>query len=89
MNKFELIGTVKQVYLDSVDIECDGELLEVQLNEAMCKYFIEIGDQLHIKGKITELQKKQIDGLLQKYGLYDFRNSYPNELSGGMRQRVG
>lgn len=54
MNKFELIGTVKNVYLDAVDIECDGELLEVQLNEAMCKYFIEIGDQLHIKGKICE-----------------------------------
>ena len=26
--------------------------------------------------------------LLKKYGLYDFRNKYPSELSGGMRQRV-
>lgn len=26
--------------------------------------------------------------LLKEYGLYDFRNSYPHELSGGMRQRV-
>ena len=26
--------------------------------------------------------------LLQKYGLWDFRNHYPNQLSGGMRQRV-
>lgn len=29
-----------------------------------------------------------IDVLLKKYGLYEFKNSYPNELSGGMRQRV-
>jgi len=43
---------------------------------------------LEIKGKITNEQKKRIDDLLKKYGLYDFRNSYPNELSGGMRQRV-
>ena len=26
--------------------------------------------------------------LLKKYGLYEFRNQYPNNLSGGMRQRV-
>ena len=26
--------------------------------------------------------------LLKSYGLYDFKNSYPKELSGGMRQRV-
>ena len=26
--------------------------------------------------------------LLKKYGLYEFRNSYPNNLSGGMKQRV-
>ncbi len=26
--------------------------------------------------------------LLKKYGLYEFRNQYPNSLSGGMRQRV-
>ena len=27
--------------------------------------------------------------LLKKYGLYEFRDSYPCNLSGGMRQRVG
>lgn len=29
-----------------------------------------------------------VKNLLEKYGLIDFRNSYPRELSGGMRQRV-
>ena len=35
--------------------------------------------------------KENIDyaiNLLKKYGLYDFRNQYPDNLSGGMRQRV-
>jgi len=31
---------------------------------------------------------QRIDELLKKYGLWEFKNSYPNELSGGMRQRV-
>ena len=31
---------------------------------------------------------KLAEELLKKYGLYEFKDSYPNELSGGMRQRV-
>ncbi len=32
--------------------------------------------------------KKYLESLLKKYGLYDFKDKYPNHLSGGMRQRV-
>lgn len=31
---------------------------------------------------------EKVDHLLTAYGLSDFRNSYPNQLSGGMRQRA-
>lgn len=31
---------------------------------------------------------KRVENLLKTYDLWDFRNMYPNELSGGMRQRV-
>ena len=38
-----------------------------------------------IKGKNA---KEKALSLLKKYGLYDFKDNYPDELSGGMRQRA-
>ena len=44
---------------------------------------------LEIKHQLTEENKKYVIDLLKTYGLKDFMNSYPANLSGGMRQRVG
>ena len=43
---------------------------------------------LEIKGKKTKENVKYVEDLLKKYNLYDFKDKYPSELSGGMRQRV-
>lgn len=43
---------------------------------------------LEIQKKLDNNHKKGIEGLLKDYGLWEFRNRYPKELSGGMRQRV-
>lgn len=43
---------------------------------------------LEIKNIDNVENRKYINDLLKKYGLEDFKNSYPNNLSGGMRQRV-
>ncbi len=43
---------------------------------------------LKINNKITDTKKEKVTNLLYKYGLKEFVNSYPNSLSGGMRQRV-
>ena len=43
---------------------------------------------LEIKGKKDEASKNYVEKLLKKYDLYDFKDKYPSELSGGMRQRV-
>jgi len=43
---------------------------------------------LEIKKKLTEENIERVVTMLKKYGLWDFRNNYPLELSGGMRQRV-
>ena len=43
---------------------------------------------LEISKTKTPENLEYIENLLKKYGLYNFRNSKPRELSGGMRQRV-
>lgn len=43
---------------------------------------------LEIKGKVKSEDKKRILDLLEKYGLKEFKDKHPSQLSGGMRQRV-
>ncbi|ERI89624.1 ABC transporter, ATP-binding protein [Clostridiales bacterium oral taxon 876 str. F0540] len=43
---------------------------------------------LKIQHKLSNESKEKINYLLKSYNLWDFRNHYPDELSGGMRQRV-
>ena len=44
---------------------------------------------LKIKNQLTKDNIQLVDDLLKKYGLWDFKDKYPNSLSGGMKQRVG
>lgn len=43
---------------------------------------------LEIQKNITAENKKYVEELLKKYDLYEFKDKYPTQLSGGMRQRV-
>ena len=43
---------------------------------------------LKIQKQDTEENRKYVLNLLKEYGLIEFINKYPNELSGGMKQRV-
>lgn len=43
---------------------------------------------LEIKNKISNKDQEYVLDLLKKYNLYDFKDKYPSELSGGMRQRI-
>ena len=43
---------------------------------------------LEVTNNKTEDNINKVINLLKKYGLYEFKDSYPNNLSGGMRQRV-
>ncbi len=44
---------------------------------------------LKLKGKIKKDDKEYVLKLLDTYGLSEFKDKFPNSLSGGMRQRVG
>lgn len=41
-----------------------------------------------VMGNLTDATRSKCDNLFRIYGLTDFQDSYPNALSGGMRQRV-
>ncbi len=43
---------------------------------------------LEIQGKVSDETKTMAEKLLDNYGLGEFKNHYPHQLSGGMRQRV-
>ena len=43
---------------------------------------------LELKGIKTNESREYVAGLLKKYNLYEFKDKYPQELSGGMRQRA-
>ncbi len=43
---------------------------------------------LEVQNKLSAETRESVRVLLNKYGLWDFRNSFPRQLSGGMRQRA-
>lgn len=43
---------------------------------------------LEIKNALNSENKEYVYQLLETYGLYEFRDKYPSQLSGGMRQRA-
>ena len=43
---------------------------------------------LEIKGLKSKENIEYVEDLLKKYNLYEFKDKYPSELSGGMRQRA-
>ena len=43
---------------------------------------------LEIQNKLTDEKKEYVDNLLNRYGLGEFKDKRPSQLSGGMRQRA-
>lgn len=43
---------------------------------------------LEVRNMLTSENKEYTMDLLKTYGLFEFKDNYPNQLSGGMRQRV-
>lgn len=43
---------------------------------------------LEVRHQLSEETRARADRLLKTYGLYEFKDKYPSQLSGGMRQRA-
>lgn len=43
---------------------------------------------LEVNNQLNEKTKERVLSLLKSYGLYEFKDKFPKNLSGGMRQRV-
>jgi len=76
---------------DSGDIKINGEIGYMFQKDHLFDWrtvYKNVILGLEIKKKLTKENIDNVKNLLSKYGLIDFINHYPNELSGGMRQRI-
>ena len=71
---------------------CNNSKLGYMLQEDSLFEFRNILDNcligLEINNTLNNESKKYVENLLKTYGLYSFKDKYPDNLSGGMRQRV-
>ncbi len=75
----------------SGDIQINGRLGYMLQKDSLLEWrtiYNNIKFGLEINHKTTKENEEYIKKLLKKYGLYEFKDKYPNQLSGGMRQRV-
>ena len=82
--------------LDGIDSDYEGSItsnnnkIGYMLQQDTLLPWLTIKDNAMIGLKIKNITDDNwINTLLKKYGLYNFINRKPNNLSGGMRQRVG
>ena len=75
----------------SGDIQIDGNTGYMLQKDSLLEWksiYDNVTFGLEIEHKKTKENEAYVTELLKKYGLYDFKDKYPNQLSGGMRQRV-
>lgn len=75
----------------SGDIELEGSTGYMLQKDSLLEWrtiYDNVTFGLEIRRKKTKENEAYAMDLLKKYGLYDFKDKYPTQLSGGMRQRV-
>lgn len=85
-----------QVYLDNEEISGQYGKLFNKIGYMLQKDYLfewrsilkNVTLGLEIHGKLNKESLTEVENMLYKYGLSGFKNYYPRQLSGGMRQRV-
>ena len=75
----------------SGDIEIDGQIGYMLQKDSLLEWltiYKNVLFGLEIENIKTTENVKYVENLLKKYNLYEFKDKYPNQLSGGMRQRA-
>lgn len=84
--------TLGNVFLDGIDITNKsaniGYMLQKDYLLEWRTIFKNILFGLEIKKSLNDESIKYVTNLLKTYSLYEFKDKYPSQLSGGMRQRV-
>ena len=76
---------------NSGDIEIDGQIGYMLQKDSLLEWltiYKNVLFGLEIRKIKTTENVQYVDNLLKKYHLYEFKDKYPNQLSGGMRQRA-
>lgn len=79
------------VYLDGKKIKGPSSKKGMVFQNPTLFPWLKVGENVGFSGSLKNEEKisdKNIDLMLEKIGLKEFKNSYPKELSGGMAQRV-
>ncbi len=84
--------TTGEIYIENEKVDGISEKIGYMLQRDCLLEWKTILDNtlfgLQIKNQLDKNTKTYAESLLKKYDLYEFKNKYPSELSGGMRQRV-
>ena len=84
--------TTGEIYIDGEKVDGTSSKIGYMLQKDCLLEWKDIFSNtmfgLEIKGKKDKESKHYVENLLKKYNLYEFKDKYPSELSGGMRQRV-
>ena len=76
---------------NSGEIQIDGQIGYMLQKDSLLEWltiYKNVMFGLEIRKMKTTENVKYVENLLKKYNLYEFKDKYPNQLSGGMRQRV-
>lgn len=85
----EFTGTVR---VNGMDVRKDMPRLAYMLQKDLLLPWRNVWQNivlpLELSGKLKTTEKSSLDDLIYEFGLTCFLNAYPDELSGGMRQRA-
>ena len=86
-----IIPTTGDIKLDGNEITGPSSSRGMVFQKSTLFPWLTVGQNVGFSGSLKsekDIPEEAIDNMLEKVGLYEFKNSYPSNLSGGMAQRV-